>query len=49
MLIKLYNIQKEVEGEENELDTEVDSIKNDDVNSCTRDFNVVVVYLFINL
>lgn len=43
MLIKLYNIEKGIDGEDNELETEVEKIKTEDVNSCTRDFNVVVV------
>jgi len=50
MLIKLYNIEKELDGEENnELETEVEKIKTEDINSCTRDFNFVVVFIIFNL
>jgi hypothetical protein len=50
MLIKLYNIEKELDGEENnELETEVEKIKTEDINSFTRDFNVVVVFRIFNL
>lgn len=51
MLIKLYNIQKEVEveaeAEENEIDNDEIKLKHDDVMQCTRDFNVVIVRNFI--
>lgn len=47
MLINLYNIEKDIDGDENELETEVEKIKTEDVNSCTRDFNFVVVFIII--
>ena len=47
MLINLYNIEKDIDGDDNDLETEVEKIKTEDVNSCTRDFNFVVVFKII--
>ncbi len=49
LLINLNNIEKGIDVDEIYLETEVEKIETEDVNSCTRDFNVVVVYrLFKN-
>lgn len=46
MLINLYNIQQDIEGDNNDLETDVEKIENEDTNSCTRDYNdLVVIYL----
>jgi len=46
MLIKLYNIEKEVEEDENETEADEEKLKTEDVNACTKDFNVVIVNIF---
>lgn len=49
LMIKLYNIQKEVEVEEFECEPEEIKLKNVDVNSMTRDFNFVFVNFYFIL